>query len=150
MDARNLPDTAGDGRHRRNGTGRSAVRATRCTLSPLNRRRWTNFKSNRRGYWSLLIFSVLFVGSLFAEFIANDRPFYVRFDGHSFFPALGRLSGNRVRRRFRDRGRLPRSVFAETHRRQGRLHAVAADPLSPIIPITSICRRRPRPSPLGS
>ncbi len=60
----------------------------RWTLSPLNRRRWTNFKANRRGYWSLLIFSVLFVGSLFAEFIANDKPFYVRFDGHSFFPAL--------------------------------------------------------------
>ena len=42
--------------------------------SPLNRRRWQNFKANRRGYWSFWIFMVLFVVSLFAELIANDRP----------------------------------------------------------------------------
>ena len=36
--------------------------------SPLNRRRWQNFKANRRGYWSFWIFLVLFVVSLFAEF----------------------------------------------------------------------------------
>src|SRR5207253_3336059 len=42
--------------------------------SPLNRRRWQNFKSNRRGYWSFWIFITLFVISLFAELIANDRP----------------------------------------------------------------------------
>ena len=43
-------------------------------LSPINKRRWQNFKANRRGYWSLWIFTVLFVVSLFAELIANDRP----------------------------------------------------------------------------
>jgi microcin C transport system permease protein len=58
------------------------------SVSPLNRRRWENFKANRRGYWSFWIFLVLFVLSLFAEFIANDRPFYVRFDGKSYFPAV--------------------------------------------------------------
>jgi microcin C transport system permease protein len=57
-------------------------------LSPLNRRRWENFKANRRGYWSLWIFLFLFIISLFAEFIANDKPFYVRFDGKSYFPAV--------------------------------------------------------------
>ena len=57
-------------------------------LSPLNRRRWQNFKSNRRGYWSLWIFLILFVVSLFAELIANDRPFLIRFDGHLYFPAF--------------------------------------------------------------
>jgi len=57
-------------------------------ISPLNRRRWENFKANRRGYWSLWIFLVLFILSLFAEFIANDKPFYVRFDGKSYFPAV--------------------------------------------------------------
>src|SRR5205809_4064943 len=56
--------------------------------SPLNRRRWENFKANRRGYWSFWLFLTLFIGSLFAEFIANDRPFYVRFDGKSYFPAV--------------------------------------------------------------
>jgi microcin C transport system permease protein len=57
-------------------------------LSPLNKRRWLNFKANRRGYWSLWIFLALFILSLFAEFIANDKPFYVRFDGKSYFPAV--------------------------------------------------------------
>src|SRR5258707_13639410 len=49
--------------------------------SPLNRRRWQNFKSNRRGYWSFWIFLILFFVSLFAELIANDRPFLIKFDG---------------------------------------------------------------------
>ena len=54
--------------------GTTAEPAKRPLLSPLNQRRWQNFKANRRGYWSLWIFLVLFVLSLFSEFIANDRP----------------------------------------------------------------------------
>ncbi len=57
-------------------------------LSPINRRRWENFKRNRRGYWSLWIFLTLFVLSLFAEFIANDKPFFVKYDGRFYFPAI--------------------------------------------------------------
>ncbi|MDE2467713.1 MAG: ABC transporter permease, partial [Bradyrhizobium sp.] len=60
----------------------------RFSPSPLNRRRWQNFKSNRRGYWSLWIFLILFFISLFAEFIANDRPLLIKFDGHLYFPAF--------------------------------------------------------------
>jgi microcin C transport system permease protein len=60
----------------------------RFTLTPINQRRWENFKSNRRGYWSLWIFLVLFVASLGAEFIANDKPFFVSFEGKFFYPAL--------------------------------------------------------------
>src|SRR6476660_691626 len=60
----------------------------RLAISPLNRRRWLNFKANRRGHVAFWIFMVLFVISLFAEFIANDKPFYVSFDGKSFFPAV--------------------------------------------------------------
>jgi microcin C transport system permease protein len=68
-------------------TGPVLVPAQRgIALSPLNRRRWQNFKRNRRGYASLWIFTILFVVSLFAEFIANDQPFYVRHDGKSYFP----------------------------------------------------------------
>jgi microcin C transport system permease protein len=55
-------------------------------LSPLNRRRMQNFKANRRGFWSLWIFLVLFVLSLGAEFIANDRPILIRFDGAFYMP----------------------------------------------------------------
>lgn len=58
------------------------------SLSPLNRRRWQNFKSNRRGYWSFWIFMALFLISLFAELIANDRPFLIKFDGKLYFPAF--------------------------------------------------------------
>jgi microcin C transport system permease protein len=52
------------------------------------RRRLRNFRANRRGFWSLWIFLVLFVLSLFAEFIANDKPLVVRYDGHWYFPVL--------------------------------------------------------------
>lgn len=55
-------------------------------LSPLNQRRWQNFKRNRRAFWSLIIFSVLFGLSLFAEVLANDKPIYVSYRGESFFP----------------------------------------------------------------
>jgi len=55
-------------------------------LSPLNRRRLQNFKANRRGYWSLWIFLALFVFSLLAEGVANDRPLLVRYDGAFYFP----------------------------------------------------------------
>ncbi|MGC2158528.1 MAG: ABC transporter permease, partial [Pseudolabrys sp.] len=47
------------------------------SISPLNKRRWENFKANRRGYWALWIFLTLFVISLFAEFIANDKPIFI-------------------------------------------------------------------------
>jgi microcin C transport system permease protein len=57
-------------------------------LSPLNRRRWQSFKANQRGYWALWIFLVLFIVSLFAELIANDKPFFVRYDGKSYFPVI--------------------------------------------------------------
>ncbi len=60
----------------------------RFALSPINQRRWQNFKTNRRGYWSLWIFLVLFFLTLFAEFIANDKPLYLRYDGKSYFPVF--------------------------------------------------------------
>jgi microcin C transport system permease protein len=60
----------------------------RARLSPLNQRRWANFKANRRGYWSLWIFLVLFVLSLFAEFLANDRPILASYKGELLFPVV--------------------------------------------------------------
>ncbi len=56
------------------------------TLSPINRRRLHNFRANRRGWWSLWIFLVLFLGSLFAELIANDKPILVYYDGGLYAP----------------------------------------------------------------
>jgi microcin C transport system permease protein len=60
----------------------------RIALSPINRRRWQNFKSNRRGFYSLWIFLTLFIVSLFAEVIANDKPFLITLNGKLFFPAV--------------------------------------------------------------
>ena len=60
----------------------------RLALSPVNLRRWQNFTANRRGYWALWIFMVLFVVTLFAEFLANDKPFLIRLEGQTFVPVL--------------------------------------------------------------
>jgi microcin C transport system permease protein len=57
-------------------------------LSPTTRRRLAIFGQNRRGYWSFWIFLVLFLLSLFAEFVANDRPLLICFDNHWYFPVL--------------------------------------------------------------
>ena len=57
-------------------------------LSPLNQRRWRNFKRNRRAVWSLIIFGVLFGLSLFAELIANDKPILVSYQGEWRMPIV--------------------------------------------------------------
>ncbi len=57
-------------------------------LSPLARRRWRNFRSNRRAFWSLWIFSALFGISLFAEFISNDKPLLLQYRGEYYTPIL--------------------------------------------------------------
>ncbi len=55
------------------------------SLSP-GQRIWQRFRSDRRGYFSLIIFSILFVLSLFSELISNDRPLIARYDGQILFP----------------------------------------------------------------
>ncbi|MDX0128655.1 ABC transporter permease subunit [Sinorhizobium meliloti] len=57
-------------------------------LTPIGRRRWQNFKANRRGYWSLGLFLLLFGLSLFAEFIANDKPILASYKGEILVPVL--------------------------------------------------------------
>ena len=57
-------------------------------LSPVNRRRWHNFKANRRGYAALWLFLTLFGISLFSELIANDKPLLVSFRSQLYVPVL--------------------------------------------------------------
>ena len=57
-------------------------------LTPLTRRRLQRFRSNRRGWWSLWIFVILFITTLLAEVIANDKPFMVYFKGEVYFPIV--------------------------------------------------------------
>lgn len=64
----------------------TAPKPKRMWLSPLNQRRWRNFRRNGRAFWSLIIFGILFGISLFAEFIANDKPILVKYQGEYFVP----------------------------------------------------------------
>jgi microcin C transport system permease protein len=65
---------------------------SRFALSPINKRRLANFKANRRGWWSFWLFLALFVLSLFAEFIANDKPFLVVHEGRWYSPVFVRYA----------------------------------------------------------
>ena len=57
-------------------------------ITAITRRRLENFSRNRRGFWSLWIFLVLFFVSLFAELIANDKPLLVYYDGGFYVPVI--------------------------------------------------------------
>ncbi len=66
----------------------SKANPKRAWLSPLNQRRWRNFKANKRGYRSLWIFGILMLAALCAEFIANDRPILVSYKGELLAPVF--------------------------------------------------------------
>ncbi len=57
-------------------------------VSPLTRRRLDSFRAHRRGWWSLWIFIALFTITLFSEFVANDKPLIVSYQGNYFFPII--------------------------------------------------------------
>lgn len=76
-------------------------------LSRLNQRRWQLFRKNGRGYWSFWAFMVLFLISLFAPFLANDRPVLVSYKGELLFPTFvdypeSKFGGFLARTNFRD------------------------------------------------
>ena len=58
------------------------------SITPLTRRRLDSFKANKRGYWSMWLFLALFVFTLMAEFVANDKPFLVYYQGSFYSPVL--------------------------------------------------------------
>lgn len=64
------------------------MRKLQLNLSPINQRRWESFKANRRGLWSLRIFLVMFLVTLCAEFIANDKPLILCYDGSLYAPVF--------------------------------------------------------------
>ena len=57
-------------------------------ITPITRRRLGNFRANGRGFWSMWIFLTFFLFTLPAEFVANDKPLVVQFQGGYFFPVL--------------------------------------------------------------
>ena len=64
------------------------MRPLKLNMSPINQRRWESFKANRRGLWSLRIFLVMFLVTLCAEFIANDKPLMLRYEGSLYAPVF--------------------------------------------------------------
>jgi microcin C transport system permease protein len=57
---------------------------------------YSRFKKNRRGYFFFLLFSSLFLLTLFAEFIANDKPLLMRFSGEFYFPIFQKISEKKL------------------------------------------------------
>lgn len=57
-------------------------------FSPVTKRRWAQFKANKRGYWSFWIFMTLMLVVLFADGIANDKPLLVEYKGSYYSPVL--------------------------------------------------------------
>ena len=90
-------------------------------ISALNRRRLAIFKANRRGYISLLIFCVLFFISLFAEFIANDKPLIVLFDGDLLFPVLRSYQETRFGGEFETEADYRDEYVAQLIEKKGRM-----------------------------
>ncbi|MCU4674268.1 ABC transporter permease [Catenovulum sp. 2E275] len=65
---------------------------SRLSLSHINQQRWLKFKNNRKSYYSFWLFSVLFVLSLFAELIANDKPLLISYQNSLYFPLITEYS----------------------------------------------------------
>ena len=61
-------------------------------LSALNRRRLENFKANKRGFYSFCLFSILFFISIFANFIANEKPLLIKYQNEYYFPVIYQYS----------------------------------------------------------
>lgn len=57
-------------------------------MSPIMRERFNRFKSNRLGFGCFIVFAIIFIASLFAEFIANDKPIVVQYDQQLYFPVF--------------------------------------------------------------
>ena len=53
---------------------------------PVTRRRWARFRGMRRGWWAFWILTGAYVLSLGSEWIANDRPLWIRYAGKNYFP----------------------------------------------------------------
>jgi microcin C transport system permease protein len=70
------------------GEAAMTARFLGMTITPLIQRRLAKFRANKRGYWSFWVFLALFLISLFAEFIANDRPLLVYYDGSLYVPIV--------------------------------------------------------------
>lgn len=113
-------------------------------MTPINRRRIENFRANRRGWWSLWIFAALFLLTLFAEFIANDRPLVAKVDGRWLFPVVLDYAEEEV-----IPGGLPFAMDWKDPEAMGEFQAQGGSAIWPLIRYNhrSVVRDLGRPSP---
>lgn len=69
-------------------SGKEPGREGRATISGYRWRKWQQFRRNKKGYYSLILFSLFFALSMMAELISNDKPLLVRYEGGYYFPVL--------------------------------------------------------------
>ena len=79
-------------------------------MNKITKRRLNNFKSNKRGYFSFIFFMFLFFFTLFAEFIANDKPIIVKYDGIELYNATVPRTSTTIFKSIREYGD-PESVY---------------------------------------
>lgn len=117
-------------------------------FSPVNQARWARFRHNRRGYWSLWLFLILFLCSLGAELLANDRPLLVQYRGQLYVPVLKNYTEQTFGGAFATAPtiRIPgcSSSWRLTAGRYGRQYASARRQL--ILPARFPFHRRPQPA----
>lgn len=117
-------------------------------FSPVNQARWARFRHNRRGYWSLWLFLILFLCSTGAELLANDRPLLVQYRGQLYVPVLKNYTEQTFGGAFataadyQDHGCS--SSWRLTAGRYGRQYASARRQL--ILPARFPFHRRPQPA----
>jgi microcin C transport system permease protein len=113
-------------------------------MTPLNQRRLANFRANRRGFWSLWIFLLLFGLTFLAEAIANDRPLLARIEGRWLVPVLVEVAEEDVLP-----GGLPVAMDWQDPEVMAEFRALGGVALWPIIPFRhdTVVRDLGRPSP---
>jgi microcin C transport system permease protein len=57
-------------------------------LNPLTVKKFRRFRSIRRGYWSLILLTALFLLSLFGELLVNNRALFVSYENRWYFPVF--------------------------------------------------------------
>jgi len=91
-------------------------------FSPIGKRRWEKFKSNRRGFISLWIFLALFIASLFAEWIANDKPVLIVYKNELYFPVIRSYSELDFGGEFETEANYRDGYVQELIQKEGRLY----------------------------
>jgi microcin C transport system permease protein len=91
-------------------------------MSPLNQRRWSNFKENRRAKYSLLFFGLLFFLSLFAELLANDKPILIYFNGTVYWPIVSKYSEKQFGGEFETEAEYRDEFVRELIERKGKIY----------------------------